>query len=377
MQVRIEIVKLNKGDEPVPDVEDIPLDVTAAHLDLTNLRATSLPSLAPMRALQRLVLRQNWLTSFNYLTAGCPHLTELDLYENKIQTIAKPEDVAAATAEEDVHEEAETAAAAPAAPAAAAGEAAAPTSSAASTAAAAAAAVPAPRGCLFPPDLVVLDLSFNSIKHLENLGHLHHLRELYLVSNKIKRIQGLEGLSKLRLLELGSNSLRHIDGSALSHVPNLEELWLGRNKIQVIEGLDHLTKLRKLSIQSNRLTAIGNGLERLTNLRELYLSHNGLTGSPLGLSTLIQLTTLDLSGNRLTTLEGAGIEKLLKMEELWLNNNEMGWDGVRGVFSALAGSLQTIYLEHNPLQKEQSAQEYVSKVRAIVPKLTQLDAHYF
>ena len=30
VQVRVEIVKLNKGDEPVPDIEDVPLDVNAA-----------------------------------------------------------------------------------------------------------------------------------------------------------------------------------------------------------------------------------------------------------------------------------------------------------------------------------------------------------
>lgn len=28
--MRVEIVKLNKGDEPVPDIEDVPLDVNAA-----------------------------------------------------------------------------------------------------------------------------------------------------------------------------------------------------------------------------------------------------------------------------------------------------------------------------------------------------------
>lgn len=376
VQVRIEIVKLNKGDEPVPDVEDIPLDVTAAHLDLTNLRATSLPSLAAMRSLQRLVLRQNWLTSFSYVSAGCPHLTELDLYENKINTIARPEDVAQQQQEahEEAHEDEHADAADAAAPAAAA---AAPADGAPAAAAAAAPAPPAPRGCIFPPDLVVLDLSFNEIRRIENVSHLSHLRDLYFVSNRIKRIQGLEGLSKLRLLELGSNALRSIDGAALQAVPNLEELWLGRNKIAVIDGLDHLSKLRKLSIQSNRLTEIGSGLQRLTSLRELYLSHNGLTGSPLGLSSLINLTTLDLAGNQLTTLDGSGLEALRALEELWLNNNALEWAGVTAVFRALAGSLQTIYLEHNPLQKEQSPAEYVAKVRAMVPKLAQLDAHYF
>jgi len=328
VQVRVEIVKLNKGDEPVPDVEDVPLDANATTLDLTNLRATKLPDLSSLRQLQKLTFRQNWLTSFSCLPpaeggGGCPHLTELDLYENKLSDL---------------------------------------------------------RQCHWPADLVTLDLSFNEIKHLDDsVRPLTHLRELYLVANRLKRIEGITSLTRLRLLELGSNALRSIDGEQLRAVSGtLEELWLGRNKITAVEGLDSLTKLKKLSIQSNRLTAIGEGLANCTQLRELYLSHNGLSGAPAGLSTLTLLTTLDLAGNKLTSLSGVGLEQLTHLDELWLNDNALAsWDEVEPVLRALAPSLKTIYLENNPLQKLQPQAEYVARVRAAVPNLEQLDATLF
>jgi protein phosphatase 1 regulatory subunit 7 len=297
-------------------------------LDLTNLRATKLPDLSSLHQLQKLTFRQNWLTNFSCLPpaeggGGCPHLTELDLYENKLASLAD---------------------------------------------------------CRFPPDLVTLDLSFNELKHIDaHLASLKHLRELYLVSNRLKKMEGFSTLTRLRLLELGSNNLRAIDGAELAAVAGtLEELWLGRNKITTIEGLEQLTKLKKLSIQSNRITTIGEGLAKCTNLRELYLSHNGLTGAPGGLETLVQLGTLDLAGNKLSSLVGVGLERLTKLEELWLNDNELAdWALVEPVLRALAPSLKTVYLEHNPLQKLQSPAEYVARVRACVPNLQQLDATLF
>jgi len=237
---------------------------------------------------------------------------------------------------------------------------------------------------VFPSGLVTLDLSFNELKHTgRHLSSLQHLRELYLPNNKLKKLEGLQGLSRLRLLELGSNNLREVDpNQELQHVAGaLEELWLGRNKITTLgQALRPLTKLKKLSVQSNRLTEVGEGapLAANTELRELYLSHNGLTGAPAGLGHLLQLQTLDLAGNQLTTLAGVGLENLTKLTELWLNDNKLqDWEGVEPVLRALANSLETVYLEHNPVQKLQGPQEYVQRVRSAVPKLQQLDATLF
>ena len=57
-------------------------------------------------------------------------------------------------------------------------------------------------------ELTSLDLSFNKIKRIRNLGHLNKLRELYFVQNKISKIEGLEEMKDLTCLELGANRIR-------------------------------------------------------------------------------------------------------------------------------------------------------------------------
>ena len=53
-----------------------------------------------------------------------------------------------------------------------------------------------------------LDLSFNLIKTIENLGCLTKVKKLFLVSNKISKIEGLQNLSQLEMTELGANKIR-------------------------------------------------------------------------------------------------------------------------------------------------------------------------
>lgn len=57
-------------------------------------------------------------------------------------------------------------------------------------------------------DLTSLDLSFNKIKRIRNLGNLKKLRELYFVQNKISKIDGLREMKELTCLELGANRIR-------------------------------------------------------------------------------------------------------------------------------------------------------------------------
>ena len=53
-----------------------------------------------------------------------------------------------------------------------------------------------------------LDLSFNTIRVIENLTALVELEELYLIQNNIAKIEGLTMLSSLTSLELGANKIR-------------------------------------------------------------------------------------------------------------------------------------------------------------------------
>lgn len=225
--------------------------------------------------------------------------------------------------------------------------------------------------------LRTLDISFNVIRDMKPVEHCIHLEELYIANNKIKVMAGLSGLTKLRKLDLGANRIRVMDPTELNGLANLEELWLGKNKIEVIQGLESLSKLRRLDIQSNRLLKIDN-LIHTELLEEMYFAHNGITDDGLLLSTqgIMQhqfpnLTVLDLSRNQIATTKP--FQHLLSLEELWLSGNQItSWEQVEPLKS-LGQTLQTIYLEYNPIQSLEPL--YRKIIHEMIPSLQQLDAY--
>lgn len=62
---------------------------------------------------------------------------------------------------------------------------------------------------------MLLDLSFNKIKHIKRINHLTKLKDLFFVQNKISTIEGLEGLTNLRQVELGANRIRVSGGQCI------------------------------------------------------------------------------------------------------------------------------------------------------------------
>lgn len=189
---------------------------------------------------------------------------------------------------------------------------------------------------------------------------------------------GLKGLSKLRKLDLGANRIRIMDKNELDGLINLEELWLGKNKIEVMNGLDNLNKLRRLDIQSNRLIKIDN-IIHTELLEEMYFAHNGITDDGLLLSlnginierNYPNLTVLDLSRNQITTTKS--FINLLSLEELWISGNQISDFKEIEPLHTLGQTLQTIYLEYNPIQSLDPL--YRKKIHEIIPSLQQIDAY--
>ncbi|TIC06944.1 L domain-like protein [Wallemia mellicola] len=213
-------------------------------------------------------------------------------------------------------------------------------------------------------DNLILDLSFNLIRSIKNLEKLP-LKELYLVQNKIVDISNLN-IPTLELLELGGNRIRTIQN--LDYLSNLRELWLGKNKITEIANMDNLSNLRILSLQANRISDI-TGLDGLTNLEELYLSHNNLS-SLQGLDNLTQLNTLDIAHNKIETI--SNVKHLKNLKEFWANSNKItSLEEIESEFKDTP--LETIYLEHNPVQQTLNTQ-YRLKLKLALPQLKQIDA---
>ena len=186
---------------------------------------------------------------------------------------------------------------------------------------------------------------------------------------------GLRNLVHLKKIDLGANRLRVMDPDELANLVNLEELWLGKNKIEKIQGLGNLKKLRRLDVQSNRLEVIEGLTTQNDTLEELYLAHNGITvegaSTPTGLQlTFPKLSVLDLCRNRLTN--ASPFAHLTSLDELWLSGNKIATFADVACLSTLGQSLDTIYLEYNPLQEDPL---YRKKIAELLPSLSQIDAN--
>jgi protein phosphatase 1 regulatory subunit 7 len=312
-------------------LDDYPADTD--QIDCVHSKVASIPALDLTRftKVERLCLRQNSISKISGLSPLAATLTELDLYDNII--------VHMPTALEELKA------------------------------------------------LIVLDLSFNKIKHIQNLegqdspqnnneltkkyaAGLTEIKDLYLLQNKISVIENVSKLPKLKNLELGANRIRAIEN--LDGL-NLEELYLGKNKITQITGLTSPSlamSLTILDLKSNRIRNFGDGLKALTNLEELYISHNALE-SLSGLENNLKLRTLDISNNKIDSLAGLGPHA--ELEELWASYNQIG--DFREVERELADkkNLTTVYFEGNPLQLRQPAL-YRNKVKLALPQLKQIDA---
>ena len=207
-------------------------------------------------------------------------------------------------------------------------------------------------------NLKVLDLSFNDIRVIENLGPLVHLEKLFLSNNKISAIQGLETLTNLKVLELGSNKIRSLDAPCLMKLENLEELWLGKNKIASMDDLIpcRFPKLRHLSLQSNRLSHWSPDIFSLVtpNLTHLYLGSNQLPDMNEPTARAFNphaLQELDLSSNLLTEIPRFPLP-MEALEELWLNDNRITADELFSTLKNSFPNLRTIYIERNPVHTE-------------------------
>lgn len=165
-----------------------------------------------------------------------------------------------------------------------------------------------------------------------------------------------------------------MDPEELSGLINLEELWLGKNKIEQIQGLDALVKLRRLDVQSNRLTTLEN-IAHPELLEEMYFARNAITSEGASIESGLgqkfpNLSVLDLSRNELTTT--MPFQHLTALEELWISGNQIETFDQVEPLRALGSTLQTIYLEYNPLQQDPL---YRKKVAEVIPSLIQIDAY--
>jgi protein phosphatase 1 regulatory subunit 7 len=109
-------------------------------------------------------------------------------------------------------------------------------------------------------------------------------------------------------------------------------------------------------------------------LEEFYLAHNGIDDEGASHETGLalefpNLSVLDLNRNLLTSTDPFAHHKSL--DELWVSGNKIAsFDDVQSL-AELGGTLETIYLEYNDLQKDPL---YRKKLHELMPSLKQIDA---
>jgi protein phosphatase 1 regulatory subunit 7 len=222
--------------------------------------------------------------------------------------------------------------------------------------------------------LTVLDIAFNKIEKIENIEKLTKLQKLYLSANSIIEIENLDTLFDLKVLELGSNQIKEIKN--IGHLLNLEELWLGKNRIRSFP-IDPLVfnKVHTLSLQSNRIREwSAEFFKGFPTLKKLYLSNNALSDPDESVISSISesIEELDIACNKLTKIPDFAVKKFSNLKELWLNDNQISdFDCIERL--RFLPSIETVYLERNPIQKDVPV-EYVNRIRKACPSLTQLDA---
>jgi len=119
-----------------------------------------------------------------------------------------------------------------------------------------------------------LDISFNTIKKIEQISQLQNLTEIYLCQNKIKKVgDELRYLTSLTTLELGSNRLR------VSRQHLFLTQWIPYIcSMQVLENIETLTNLRNLWLGRNKLHELRVSSPTQQPLSWTSLSHSFTSG---------------------------------------------------------------------------------------------------
>ena len=168
--------------------------------------------------------------------------------------------------------------------------------------------------------LADLDVSFNQISELGDLGSFGRLERLWATNNKLSGPfdQSFSKLEHLKEIDARFNAISNID--VVSQLPNLEMLMLGHNSVNSFEGT--FTKLRVLFLNHNPVTNFDLSMP-VPSLSVLNLASAKLSRLPDALFIKMSgLTKLTLSKNHFQSLS-AHFGHLSRLEYLAIAKNEL------------------------------------------------------
>lgn len=179
----------------------------------------------------------------------------------------------------------------------------------------------------------VLILRHNIIGHayhfsLLDLVHLRRLLLLDLSFNRIRSLKNVGGsLTSVRYLNLSYNCLSRLDPGMFRGFPHIEVLNIRYNRISLIAPLSmQLPKMKLLDLSNNKLSYLRTHyFADLHALRVLMLSNNhiGRISEPIFRHTG-PVDLIDLDGNRISKFDENSLNYITSIGELRLSNNHLG-----------------------------------------------------
>ncbi|XP_014216739.1 toll-like receptor 6 [Copidosoma floridanum] len=179
--------------------------------------------------------------------------------------------------------------------------------------------------------LIVLDLSFNQLTHVNELM----FKDLY----------------TLQILSLKFNELTDIPADTFAPMSNLHTLELSHNRLKRLDAqsLNGLFALSLLALNYNLIEGIHpDAFKNCSSIQDLQLSGNSLDVVPGALRDMGILKMLDLGENRISSLERANFEGLSGLYGLRLMNNAIG-NVTRDVLAEMP-ALQILNLAKNKIE---------------------------
>lgn len=165
-----------------------------------------------------------------------------------------------------------------------------------------------------------VDCSHRGLRQLPG-GLQHNVRSLDLSHNWLHGLDGqLSAYTHLRLLDLSHNQLSHLPASLPR---SLWQLRASFNRLRLLEKDDtvHQWNLRVLDVSGNRLQRAVFINNTLTSLCTLNLSHNHFWTLPTNMPG--SLVTIDLSHNLLAKVLPGSLDKLVRLDRLFLHANRL------------------------------------------------------
>lgn len=218
-------------------------------------------------------------------------------------------------------------------------------------------------------DMGITNVTNDGLTALENLQDLEvlHLNGLRISSSAM---QHLSGLVNLRVLDISDT---RVDDEGLRYLADLVNLETFRFSNTEITGgaIAYLRRNGGLSnlrhIEAKR-TKFGHGLNDLRALKTLETLEatqaNIGDGGMVGLQSCVNLRVLDIGGNRLSDRGLIPLQRLRKLEDVSLRNNDL----IRGM--GLEALINCKDLKHLDLSGTGAAKQYIFALKEHVPDVT-------